>query len=144
MSILRSRVPPPRSLARPPAKLAAVAVVRQRVFAEALRTAAWVSSQLPKWRVLPGGRWETSAPGTAPGAWQPATAAAPTTGGLGALCTVVANGGFGSGGTLGDGTTLTELDASTAALVRVVSAPTYQFNGPDAMVLSGPTPSWRT
>jgi hypothetical protein len=31
-----------------------------------------------------------------PGAWQPATAAAPTTGGLDALCAVVANGGFGS------------------------------------------------
>jgi hypothetical protein len=65
MSILCSRVPPPRSLARPPAKLAVVAVVRQRVFAEALRRAAWVTPQLPKWSALPGGRWETSAPETA-------------------------------------------------------------------------------
>jgi hypothetical protein len=65
MSILCSRVPPPRSLARPPAKLAVVAVVRQRVFAEALRRGAWVTSQLPKWSALPGGRWGTSAPETA-------------------------------------------------------------------------------
>jgi hypothetical protein len=42
MSILRSRVPPPRSLARPPGKLAVVAAVRQQVFAEA--PAIWGNS----------------------------------------------------------------------------------------------------
>jgi hypothetical protein len=42
----------------------------------------------------------------------------------------VANGGSGFGGILGDGTPLTAVDASTAALVRVVSAPAYQFTAP--------------
>ncbi len=34
--------------------------------------------------------------------------------------------------------TVTELNASTGALVRVLSSSAYQFNGPDAMVVDGP------
>jgi hypothetical protein len=37
----------------------------------------------------------------------------------------------------GAGNSLTELDASTGALVRVISASSYRFNGPVAMAVSG-------
>ena len=37
----------------------------------------------------------------------------------------------------GAGSSLTELNASTGALVRVVSGPAYEFSVPDAMAVSG-------
>ena len=36
-----------------------------------------------------------------------------------------------------DGNSLTELDTSNGALVSVLSGPAYQFNGPDALLVSG-------
>ena len=54
----------------------------------------------------------------------------------------VANGGGGySSGDEGSGGTVTELDGSTGALVRVISGTSDEpdeFDGPDAMVLDGP------
>jgi hypothetical protein len=36
-----------------------------------------------------------------------------------------------------DGNSVTELNASTGARVRVISAAAYGFNGPDALAVSG-------
>ena len=38
----------------------------------------------------------------------------------------------------GHGSSVTELDASTGALVGVLSGPKYRFDSPDALAVSGP------
>ena len=47
-----------------------------------------------------------------------------------------------NGGTDNDVGSVTELDGSTGALVRVISGSAYQFNDPSAMVLDGRACSW--